>query len=121
MLLHDVSQFIMTGNDQPAAAPPPQKLREGLPVAAARPRATRRCFLFYDRMRTESVQMKDREGSRLARPPRKTPGKRSREAVALACSMLPRLSAGLGVARGSRECRLLLPRPLAADRRRSTL
>ena len=73
--------------------------------------------------------MKDRESLTLHLPPRrrwKQTRPRSREAVALALSALrkswgsQRLSAGLGVARGSRdECRLLLRR-LAADRRRST-
>ena len=96
------------------------------PRPPARPRTTRRCF--YDRVRTESVQMKDREGSRLARPPRRTPGNNltlegcsaSQRCSPQLFSWSQRLTAGLGVARRSLECKILLPRRLAADRRRST-
>ena len=37
-------------------------------LAAAAARPTRAAFLFYDRVRTESVQMKDRESPRLKIP-----------------------------------------------------
>jgi hypothetical protein len=93
------------------------------PRPPARPRTTRRWF--YDRVRTVSVQMKDGESPRLARPPEdawKQTRPRSREVVALALSALrtffrsQRLSAGLGVARGSRECKIFAATP---SRRRS--
>ena len=59
------------------------------PRPPARPRTTRRWF--YDRVRTVSVQMKDGESPRLARPPEdawKQTRPRSREVVALALGAL---------------------------------